>query len=182
MRSVKKKNRSTKKMVLIGLLIVAVLIAGGVAFKLTRSSQTTITTDDGQTVNLEPATEEEKQQVDDNKRAIVENDEKNKSNQPPAGTKRQVSAVITAASVNGINGYVTGVFEEGGTCRAEFTMNGSSFSKTSTGFQNASYTQCAPITTTPADFPASGKWSVKLVYTSNTSEGASQSQTFEVTK
>lgn len=182
MQRVKHKNRSYKKILLVVFVVVVAALLIGFIAKKVHDNRTKVVTDDGQVVELKPATDEEKQQVEDNKQAIVENEEKNKSNQPPAGTKRQVSPVITAASVNGVNGYVTGVFEEGGSCRADFTLNGQSFSKTSTGFQNASYTQCAPISLSSADFPVGGSWTVKLTYTSPTSQGASPAQTFEVTK
>lgn len=72
-----------------------------------------------------------------------------------------------------------GVFEEGGTCTATFVKDGETRSKTSVGFQNSSYTQCAPIDLEPG-FLTKGTWSVVVSYASPKAEGASISKNFEV--
>lgn len=134
-------------------------------------------TADGQPVNLSPPTKEEKNQNDTYKDAIV-NDGKPPTNTGTGTTGKKSSAVfITSASASGVNAYVTGVFEDGGTCTATATQGSQVITKTSTGFQNVSYTQCAPISWDTA--LTSGTWNVTVSYTSSTTS-SSQSTIVEV--
>lgn len=177
------KNKSPKKIIIIVLCTMMVLILAGLAaYWFMRDETPSITTSDGDTVVLTPATDQEKKQADDNKQNIISQNEKIESSTPAAGAKRQVTPTITSAGSGGVNGYINGVFEEGGTCTAQFTKGSASFSRSSSGFQNASYTQCAPIAVSPSDFSSGGTWNVVLSYSSTSSNGSSAPQTFEVTK
>lgn len=178
-----KKNpqpSGSRRKFILGTAIVLVIIAaigGGTLYK-NHNDSTSATTEKQATVNYEPATEEEKQQVDENKDRIVKENES--ANTPPKTTSTGKKAVVpTITNTSGsINAYVSGIFEEGGTCTATFTKDGTTLAKSSAGFQNVSYTQCAPISI--SGFLSPGRWSVVLAYISADSEGTSAAQTFEV--
>lgn len=175
-----------KKIIIISSIVLALALAGGGSwwlFKKQRNLEqkptntTTITDNQGENINLGPPSDEQKRIADERKKTLGQDP-------TPAPTtpsnKTKVTPVITNASVSGINSYVPGIFEEGGTCTATFTKSGQSFSRSSTGFQNATNTGCPPITTTRSDFPSTGSWSVTLSYSSAKSEGSSPSKTFDV--
>lgn len=178
----KQKRRFFSKKVVIPGLIVLLLAAGGGIYYYLNNKDSASTTTDGETINYQPPTDEEKQQAEDNKKTIEDQQAAIDKNTPPANQKRQVTPTITSANQSTVNAYVSGVFEEGGTCTATFTSGSTSFTKTSSGFGNASYTQCEPIRLTSGDFSKGGTWSVKVSYSSSTAEGSSGSVNFEVNK
>jgi cytoskeletal protein RodZ len=174
--NLRNKSKLTKfATVALGLLLLVGVAYGG--FSVYRHYHpTSLTTPDGQKVKLKPATKEEKQQAEDHKTDIVEQEAAR--NAAAASQKATASSVvITTASSTGVRAYVTGVFEENGTCTATATQNGQTVTKTSTGFQNVSYTQCAPIDWNAPLGP--GTWTINLTY-SSAATNSSQSTTIEV--
>src|SRR3989344_4868137 len=71
------------------------------------------------TASYTPATEQEKQETEKHKQVLA-----NQQSQtpPPSGSLKNVTVVITEANSAGIKGYVSGVFEEDGTCTANATQ------------------------------------------------------------
>ena len=128
-------------------------------------------------VKLKPATKEEKKEADQKKEEIVKEQSQQEAPPPTPSGKKQVSVVITNASASSVNAYVSGIFEEGGTCSAIFTQGSMSITRTSQGFANVSYTQCAPIT---PNLSTGGSWSVVVSYNSASAEGKSEPQTFSL--
>ncbi|MDQ5972175.1 MAG: hypothetical protein QG553_334 [Patescibacteria group bacterium] len=173
----KKQKRLSNRSRIIIVTLVGLAILGGAFFlyrNVLNNADTSPTTADGQPVNLEPASEEEKAQTEATKDAIVKRDEALTQNND---TKPTATVVITEVTQTSARAYVSGVFEEGGTCQATATLNGVVATATSEAFKNVSYTQCAPMTWNKTISP--GSWSVQLTYTSPTSQG-SQTKIFEV--
>lgn len=168
------KQKASRKLI-VSAAVILLLVGSLGAFALLRS-ETPETTPSG--VTLAPATPEERKSSEDNKARIVE-EEKQRSNSgdssQSASSKRQVSVTVTSATAESVNAYVTGVFEEGGTCTATFTQGSTTISRTSVGFGNVSYTQCAPIA---PSLPSTSGWSVKVNYSSAAAEGTSQAYSF----
>jgi hypothetical protein len=170
-------------------LVIAVLVlAGGGAYAVHRwrvshapPPPPTITGTDGKKITLAPPTQAEKQQADDHKSDLVKNNASLNST-APASQGVTSNVVITSPSsanpsASGVRAYVNGVFEEGGTCTATATQGATSVTKSSAGFENVSYTQCAPI---DWDSPlGSGKWTITVSYKS-AATSSSQSVTIEV--
>lgn len=127
-------------------------------------------------VNLSPPTKAEKQESDQTKQRIVQQQVQPPTPAPaPTSQKKSVSVTITNASSDTVTAYITGAFEDGGTCTATFTQGSSVVTRTSSGFKNVSYTQCTPIT---PNLPTGGNWSVKVSYDSDTASGTSAASTF----
>jgi hypothetical protein len=126
-------------------------------------------------INYDPPTEEEKQAAEDTKQDI----DPSPTPPTPAGSLRSVTPTITFADRNGASAYVTGVFEDGGTCTATFTHGGDKITATSEGFQNASYTSCAPLKLA-SPINIQGDWNVSVSYASKTAAGTSAAYAFKV--
>ncbi len=173
---VTKKSRFNKlKIPAISLAVLAVIGLG--AYLIVRhyhkSAPVPVTTTG---VNLAPATEQEKQESAQSKENLSQPSSSTQPSTPSqTSSKKQVNVVITHAGADSVNAYVTGVFEDGGTCSATFTQGSTTVNRTSNGFANVSYTQCAPIT---PNLPNAGSWSVVVSYSSTAAEGKSQAQTF----
>lgn len=173
----RKTRRFSKRLMIlssVALIVVAALIFLMV-FNNNSPDDKTGTTADGKKVNLNDATKEERDQADANKETIVKRDEQ--ANSPPSSSSqlKQVNVVITEATSTGVRAYVSGVFEDGGTCNASATKGAQTVSKASAGFQNVSYTQCAPISWTLSP----GTWTITVSYKSAAAQGT-RTTTLEV--
>jgi hypothetical protein len=131
--------------------------------------------EDSDGINFDPPTEEEKKATDENKEKIPDGNP-TPSTTPPSN-KKQVQVVISYADTSGIGAYAVGVFEEGGTCTATIKQSGKTFTKTSTGFGNASYTQCTPMSLDGLGVDTSKQWEVTVSYSSAAAEGTSSKTT-----
>jgi len=114
--------------------------------------------DGSNSVNLNPPTDEEISETEQHKQQLAQNDNQS------SGT---ASVVITEASGSVVRAYVSGVFEDGGTCTATATQDSQTKSGASTGFKNVSYTQCPPIYW---NLPP-GSWTVTVEYKSDSTSG-----------
>lgn len=170
-------NRKKIALILTALILTAGLIGGGLYIR-NRRGQKSADTPRVATINYAPATPAEKQQVNDTKDKIVADQNKAKEAPQATGTKKSVTPTITNTT-GSISAYVMGVFEEGGTCTATFVKSGETLSKSSVGFQNASYTQCSPIPL-ESGYLSKGTWTVTVSYSSAAAEGTSLSKNFEV--
>jgi hypothetical protein len=180
----KKTGSKKKRNLIIAGVAVAVLAIGGGTFYYFQHRNQPITykkTSTGHDVNLNPPTKEEKKETQENKSDSVTKEQemasKNDAGTPVTNTK---SPFITYASQEGanvqVNGYVTGVFEDGGTCTATFAKGSQKVTGTSKGIADADHTTCPPITIPRANFPATGTWSVILSYSSSAGNGASEAR------
>lgn len=177
------KKLKSKKMLLAGGAVVAlaavfmILELTGTTHVFRKEKVDTPSSANDQTINYGPATEQEKQESEARKNDIGQQP----SPTPPSPSgKKQVVPVVVSADKEGANAYVSGIFEEGGTCTAKFTTtNGDSIEATSSGFQNSNYTSCAPIKLN-GPLNIKGDWTVVVSYSSATAEGSSQPRQFKV--
>jgi len=178
----------SKKSVIIGVLVVVLLLAAGgaVYWKKQQNSATTplapnTTKPVANTDDIPGPTEEEKQQTDQHKEDVAKQQEL--ENNPPSG-QRAVTPIITSVSQNGssinASAYVSGVFEDGGTCTLKFTKGSAQFTKSVSGFGNVSTTNCANATVARGEFAEAGAWSLTVVYSSPNAQGTSQAKDFTV--
>jgi hypothetical protein len=185
MYSYKNKNAKEKKSKRIAaLVLVALLVIGSGTYLVLKNhskntKNTPITAQSEGKVNLSPPTQSDINDVNRHKEEIVQQDEAIKNN-TQTGKIKTVPLIITSSDAetrNRVTAYVTGVFEDGGTCNATATNGPQSISATSTGFENVSYTQCAPLEWSQT--LSSGNWSISVSYKSSTAEGT-QTKTVKV--
>jgi hypothetical protein len=175
-----KKKRFTHKKLVICCLI-GLLIAAGVAVYAYRrhvknkaapvsvSSQTSGTS--GSTINLSPPTSQDKTDNNSHKDQLANGQS---TSAVDTSGKKRVTPTISYVDRSTVESFVTGVFENGGVCTATLTQGSQTVTKTSTGFQNASYTQCAPISLTGVNL-GKGPWTVMVSYSSASAVGKSES-------
>ncbi|HMS49848.1 MAG TPA: hypothetical protein PKA02_00210 [Candidatus Saccharibacteria bacterium] len=173
----RRTSRFTKKYLLI-ILAVLVVIAGCYLFVNARSAEVQNTTnkparDSG--TNLDPPTKEEKSETEAHKKELEQSTQPTNTSE---NGKKQVTPFITGADKQEISAYVSGIFEEGGTCTATLTKDGKTLTKTSKGFGNVSYTSCEPIEVSGS--LENGTWSVIVSYSSGTAGGKSEAKVFTV--
>jgi cytoskeletal protein RodZ len=169
-KNLKRSWFSDRRLWLVGL---AIVLAGGLLFwglKSGNSGDNALDLETGKSgIRYEPPTDEEKQQAEDHKDDLAQQN----NNPAPApstpNAKKSVTPVITNVDNSGLRGYVPGVIEDGGTCTATAKSGSATVTKTSSGFANVSYTQCAPITWDSQ--LASGTWEFTLSYQSAKAEG-----------
>ncbi len=172
-----KNKRSNRKLItrlLVVVLTIVFLVACGVIWNHKRS--VTKQTPSGTSTNLASATEEEKQETEQHKQELSNGD--TTQLQTGADGRKQVTPIISYADTTTITAYITGIFEEDGTCTATLTNGSKTITKTSIGFQNASYTQCTPIDLTGSPL-GSSNWSVTVSYSSATAIGKSDPSTIK---
>lgn len=164
-----KKLKKRKKLLLIIVSLLILAIGTFIYYQRNQPPTSSTPTD----TSLSPATDAEKQATEAHKDQLSQPGNSSGS----SSTAKTLSVVITEATNSGVRGYVQGIFEEGGTCMATATQGSQTITKTSTGFENVSYTQCAPINW---DNPlGSGSWAITLAYKSANGQGTS-SKTIEV--
>lgn len=178
----KAKKQLPQKMLV--LAAVAALVLAGGAFAWYRHSHKTTPAPVSQgtpKIDMSPATPAEVKDSDSHK--VADPTPTTPSQTPPA-TKQSVTPVVVGAGQTGqqvsVRSYVSGVVENGGTCTFTFTNGSASFTKTVTGDADATTTKCPNLTLDTAAFSVKGQWSVKVSYTSTTSQGESSAITFEV--
>lgn len=179
-----KKIKNKKIIILVPLISLLLVAATALVFKnINSSSSPKPPKDIAPQMNLNAATEEEKDQADQNKQRILERDE-SIENKPQNNSVKSVSPIITYAGQFGqaieVGGYVPGIFEEGGVCKATFTLNTSTFTKSVGAVRNASSVDCPTISVGTSEFSQKGSWSVILAYSSNSASGSSALATVEV--
>jgi hypothetical protein len=170
MKKNQRKSSIDRKTALVAGLIIICLLAVGM-FVVHRNAKNVkspqIIGTDGQKVTLTPATPQEKRAADDHKSSILQKDEAiNKAE--PDNTPVSASLVITEASSTSVRAYISGVYEDGGSCTATAVQGSQKVTASSVGFKNVSYTQCPSMTwSSPL---SGGAWTVKVTYKSNTAE------------
>lgn len=170
-----KKNKKTIVIVL-SIVAMVLVIASAVYFIFFNKPATTFPGTAGVSeVNYDPPTDEEKQSGNDQKEAVVEQDKLDTQ----GTTNTQADVFISDASyysdsgVVEVRGYITNIYEDGGQCTATLTQGTHSVSQTSTGFKDATTTQCGAINIPRSKFPAGGTWNLTLTYNSTTAKGSS---------
>lgn len=168
MKLIKKLKKRKKLLLIISSLLILVI---GIFIYYQRNHPSTSSTPTG--TSLSPTTDAEKQATEAHKDQLGQPGSSNGS----SSTTKTLSVVITEATNSGVRGYVQGIFEEGGTCMATATQGSQTITKTSIGFENVSYTQCAPINWDSS--LGKGSWTISLAYKSTNGQGTS-SKTIEV--
>jgi len=179
-----KTGKGLSPLMLGGTLLVIVILAVGslVYYHHNHSVKTDLVVDSkGSTVNMTPPNASDKQDVDQNKAALGSGS----NNQSGTSTdgKRSVSVVISYADLSGddvqVNSYVSGIFEDGGTCTLTLTNGSKTVTKTGQGAGDASHTDCAPFSIPQSEL-GSGSWKAVVSYSSNDADGASSPANFSL--
>lgn len=180
------KNTLNKTNAVLLLCVILLVVSGLYFFVLQKNATTNSTTDTEQKdpvgfVNLNPPTESEEKSGDQAKlEAIAAENRRNTPKQPGTIT---ANPNITYAGVYGtqveVGAYVSGVFEQGGTC----TLTASSASESKTvevgAVKSANSVDCPVMKLDKTSLPA-GSWSITVSYASGSATGISATQIVKV--
>jgi cytoskeletal protein RodZ len=180
---IKNLNKS-KKNTWSALLIIAVVLVLGASFvaytnnakKESKTLPDETSTNLGQDVNLQPATEQEKEAAARNKAKIIESQAEHETQ----NGKIKVEPVITFAGFRDgnieVRSYISEIYESTGTCTATFSKAGSKVSKTVESIKDATVTLCDRVVVSPDEFDLKGSWTLVVRYSSPKAYGSSTQQ------
>jgi hypothetical protein len=171
-RNIKSRILS-RKALLIAVAVLIILVAGGWGYARWGDNESSKPTAEdsqgsGDYVNNNPPTDEELQETEQNKQSIIEQSSSNISG--------AITPIITSASRSEVRAYVSGVFEDGGTCTATATKGSQTRTASSEGIADVNKTTCRPMDFSPA--LTSGSWSVTVTY--NSAKGTGKSDVWEI--
>lgn len=186
---INKPKSSKTKITLLTLSVIVALGLGYFTYAYMSSSwpfnnpesaleSSTLEDDNGNKIDDQPATDDNQQMVNEKKERDRERIEQNEKNEQNREGKKNVDVVITTFSQDAdgvhVNGYVSGVVENDGTCKVTLTNeDGKTISTTRKSHINAQNTTCGQSTIPPKDLQP-GKWTISLSYDSKNSIGKSQ--------
>jgi len=179
------KNKKPSKKLIVALVIIAALIIISSLFYWfrIRSSSQSGPNEGESPVNLEPPTKEDAQRVEDTKQGIIDRQKQEDGQLNSADTKQTVRPVITYASQYGSVvevGAEVPVFEDGGTCTANFKLGSSTVTKSVQAVKNVNRVSCPAMTADVSEFNPKGSWTVIVSYSSASSSGTSNPSTVGV--
>ena len=174
----KTKKINNKRIIIIatGLLLIATAGAFFMYQKMTsKVDQSQDATRPTNTVDYGPPTDEEKAQAEKQKEQNIERSQSDSA--PPS---RTANVVVVDSSQYGssfeVRGYVSNVFEEGGSCTARFSRIGSNaVVKVVSATKSATTTQCQTIEVPVTEFNVKGDWNFTLEYSSPSKQGITKS-------
>jgi hypothetical protein len=179
-----KNKKGSKKLVVIGIIVVIAFAVGGAVFLWMRSSEKPANNSDDNTfgkVNYDPPTDEDKAYNDRIKEQLG-NESQDQNNDP--NTKKNVSVTVVDASQYGsaveVRAFIPGITESGGECTFTFTNGTNQVVRKSAAHAEAQTTPCANLSVDKSTFSPTGAWSLVVSYSSSSSSGKSDVKTVEV--
>ena len=176
------KRKISRKILLISIIIV---VAVGFFVYVAYAQQNKDNTKPRKPITYSGPTEQDKKDAEDENSpaSTRENIESSNTNSTSA-SKKQVTPIITNASQSGqqvtINSYVSGIFEDGGTCVMKAAKGNNSFSRSVSAFADATTTSCSPLFIESSSFSEKGDWTITISYSSKTAEGTSATKTVTI--
>ena len=165
------------------MLIIAVAI-GIFLYVHKNSTQPLKTTSTGQKVNLNGPTERDKKSGNQVKSDVIRNEAaRNAEAQKANSGKKSVTPTITYGDQAGeqveVGAFVSGIFEDGGTCTLTLEKDGNKQVVSVQAVQGSNSVSC-PVMLIPVSSLTPGTWYATVGYSSMTSEGTSTSRAIEV--
>lgn len=180
------KNKKVSKKVLFGALAIILVIAfAGWYFFLQGDNSSTEAPLDTNEINYGPPTEAEKEASEAAKNAIIEAQNEQRNQGSSSSNKKQVNVIISSWGQNPddksmeINGFVSGVIENGGTCSLSLKKDNKTVTASRKSIADAQVTTCGLIVIKHAKLSV-GTWQAVLRYESPKSRGTSTPINVEV--
>jgi hypothetical protein len=170
MAKTKKRGRKNKVLLAIVVLLVAGFIYWVAAIRPSKHASTPVGG-----VNYNPPSQQDKQAGEDAKKTVEDRSTGASQNSGLVNA----NVIITSLTTSGVRGYVSNVFEDGGTCTLTLTKGTDKITATSTGVADVNKTTCAPISIDQSQLK-SGDWTAVLSYTSAKASGSSAPQKLTV--
>ena len=180
------KNTSKKPSLIIALSIAAVLLLGVSAYAIYRKATSNDTRGEYDT-SLERSDTEKaaSEALQDDPGKKLENEQTDTPATPE--TSPETGKAVANVLVSGVDiangtltarGMVSNIVEDGGTCTFVFTKGSNTVTKTSETLPSPTSMSCKTISFPSDELKVSGTWSLKITYSSATSEGTSSAKEF----
>jgi|GEM_PF-1800508 len=188
--NIKNKHKNNKLKIGIIASILVVILVGGTAALLKVSTQdnkqevadkqveASKHSSDG--INYAPPTAADEEM---NREQEARNKERERLDQLPPSSNAEVfvSGAGQYDSIVEVRAYVSNIYEDGGSCTAQFTKDGAPTVKvTKTAVKDAKTIQCGALDTERSKFSTSGKWTLSVSYESANASGKSSNQIVEI--
>ena len=185
-----KRITNKKKILFLSLAVILIASAGGAhALYSRKENAKKKSTDVSQNnppasgINLDPPTEEEKRETENHKQEL-----KKKLGDgnitPTPQPDSQAAVIMTYATYTNqgveVGGFVSNIFEDGGTCTLTLTKGSLKATGTSQGFADVNKTTCQVIIINRNQLDEPGEWTAVLSYKSSKAEGSSSPKTISV--
>lgn len=175
------------KILFIALLVLILTIGGFIYFRNSQDNRSQGTNDISRPealVNLNPPTEQERQSGDAAKPKILQQEQaRSNGSQATSSGKKSVTPTITYADQYGqqieVGGFVSGIFEDGGTCTLELQKEGRKVSVKVNSIKGANSVDCPVMSISRTSLEA-GQWQASITYSSTNAVGQSQARAIEV--
>lgn len=182
-----RKNLNKKLITAVILAAVFLLVVGGIVAKDRYYNQedrdgTSSSTEGLEGVDLSPPSKEEQQAIDQHK-SEVEKQQQHDSQTSEGGIKTVTPIITNAGFYNGqveVRGYISGIYEEGGTCSVTISKGDSKLTKSGKSTKGATTTDCPVITFSRSELSGQGTWTAAISYSSTAAKGTSEPRNFEV--
>jgi len=181
------------KKIIIASVIGVVLVASGAAFILYRNTNkdnSSVTPNSPSSLdgtNYGPPTEQEKKETEQFKKDQEVKQNTNIDSQTgstPSQQNGSANIVITnlqsTSQAVTASGFISNVFEDGGTCTLNLTLGSQKVTGQSKGITDVNKTTCPEITVQRSEIPQTGSWTATLNYSSSKITGTSASQTIQI--
>lgn len=179
----------TRSRILVATFCTILIGAGGLVVYKVRSGNTANqdtpgSRTPGNTI-YSPTTEEERKETEQFKKELEAN--QNSASQPTNQSGQgKITATVVITSLQfveqtvKISGFVSNVFEDGGTCTLSLSATGQTVEATSQGVADVNKSSCPEISIPKTSLKSGVTYTAKLSYTSSAASGTSQSQTIQV--
>ncbi len=182
-----KSIKSSKKIVLGALALILISTLGGYYIRANNNSGQVMEKPEHiqeENPNSTPTPPEETKHSEENKETGTQNRHVTPEGQIRPDGKKAVKPVITYAEQRNdqveVGGYVTGVVEDFGICKAVFQKGAEAMTSQVEAARGANSMDC-PVMGAPAnEFQQKGTWSVTVSYSSATASGDSDSRQLEI--
>ncbi len=178
------KNKS--KLTIIVFVVLIILSIGGGAYSFqkmhTNNKPLPAPSTARSDPNLNPPTKEDQQRADKNKQDIINSTAVD--TKPAVNGKTAVKPTITYAATYGdsveVGAYVSGIFEDNGSCTATFSNGNTRLEKQVSAVKGSSVVNCPAMSLPSSSFSPKGTWSVVVSYNSTAAVGESAPRQLEV--
>lgn len=183
-KSLNKKFITAAVLGVVLLLIVTGIVAKDRYYNQGDRNDTTTGTDGLEGVDLSPPSKEEQEAVDQNK-SEVEKQQQRDSQTSASGIKLVTPIITNAGFYNNqaeVRGYVSGVYEEGGTCTVTITKSDNKLTRVGSSTKGATTTDCPVVMFPRSELSGPGTWTAVISYSSANAKGTSEPRNFEVSE
>lgn len=176
----KKATKSSKKLFVSVAAVALIVAAGGIGYAVLHEPKPTANKGPNY-VNLDPPSKADIDATNQHKKDLEAKANNQTPTTPSANTSASVTITYLTLDSSGVSaaGFVSNVFEDGGTCALTLVKDGDTATATSNGVSDVSKTVCPSLQIDRSKL-SSGTWQATLVYNSSAHIGTSAQKAISI--